>query len=125
MVDRHYSLDLKPWSARTLYVYAHADLAQKYSIGLQEIFVSRLCSQEENCWTCSTSCTSHDVINVYIFRNLKGIIVTLDETGYVYCSYLGTDPSLFVTPPAHSRDVQYDVSNDIATRCPQSGRRGT
>jgi hypothetical protein len=28
MVDRHYSLNLKPWSARTLYVYAHADLAQ-------------------------------------------------------------------------------------------------
>jgi hypothetical protein len=27
MVDRHYSLNLKPWSARTLY----ADLAQKYS----------------------------------------------------------------------------------------------
>jgi hypothetical protein len=32
MVDRHYSLNLKPWSARTLYVYAHADLAQKYSV---------------------------------------------------------------------------------------------
>jgi hypothetical protein len=48
MVDRHYSLNLKPWSARTLYVYAHADLATKYSVGLQEIFVSRLCSQEEN-----------------------------------------------------------------------------
>jgi hypothetical protein len=41
-------LDLKSWSARTLYVYAHADLAQKYSVGLQEMFVSRLCSQEEN-----------------------------------------------------------------------------
>jgi hypothetical protein len=27
MVDRHYSLNLKPWSARTLYFYAHADLA--------------------------------------------------------------------------------------------------
>jgi hypothetical protein len=40
MVDSHYSLNLKPWSARTLYVYAHADLTQKYSIGLQEIFVS-------------------------------------------------------------------------------------
>jgi hypothetical protein len=40
--------DLKPWSAITLYVYAHADLAQKYSVGLQEISVSRLCSQEEN-----------------------------------------------------------------------------
>jgi hypothetical protein len=48
MVDRHYSLNLKPWSARTLYVYAHADFAQKYSVGLQEIFVSRFCSQEEN-----------------------------------------------------------------------------
>jgi hypothetical protein len=48
MVDRHYSLNLKPWSARTLYVYAHADLAQKYSVGLQEILVSRLCSQEKN-----------------------------------------------------------------------------
>jgi hypothetical protein len=64
MVDRHYFLNLKPWSARTLYVYAHADLAQKYSVGLyvyahadlaqkysvglQEIFVSRLCSQEQN-----------------------------------------------------------------------------
>jgi hypothetical protein len=48
MVDRHYSLTLKPWSARTLCVYAHADLAQKYSVGLQEIFVSSLCSQEEN-----------------------------------------------------------------------------
>jgi hypothetical protein len=48
MVDRQYSLNLKPWSATTLYVYAHADLAQKYSVGLQEIVVSRLCSQEEN-----------------------------------------------------------------------------
>jgi hypothetical protein len=37
MVGRHYSLNLKSWSARTLYyVYAHADLAQKYSVGLQE-----------------------------------------------------------------------------------------
>jgi hypothetical protein len=48
MVHRHYYLNLKPWSARTLYVYAHADLAESYSVGLQEIFVSRLCSQEEN-----------------------------------------------------------------------------
>jgi glutamyl-tRNA reductase len=47
MVDRHYFLNLKPSSARTLYVYAHVDLAQKYSVGLQEIVVSRLCSQEE------------------------------------------------------------------------------
>ena len=30
MVDRHYSLNLEPWSARTLFVHEHADLAQKY-----------------------------------------------------------------------------------------------
>jgi hypothetical protein len=29
---------------RTLYVYAHADLAQKYSVGLQELFVSKPCA---------------------------------------------------------------------------------
>jgi hypothetical protein len=52
MVDRHYSFNLKPWSARTLYVYAHADLAQKYSIGLQEIFVSRLCSRKNIIFSC-------------------------------------------------------------------------
>jgi hypothetical protein len=38
MVDRHYSFNLKPWSARTLCVYAHADLAQKYFVGLQGNF---------------------------------------------------------------------------------------
>jgi hypothetical protein len=48
MVDRHHSLNSKPWSVRTLYVYAHADLAQKHDVGPQEIFVSRLGSQEEN-----------------------------------------------------------------------------
>jgi hypothetical protein len=48
MVGRRYSLNLKPCPARTLYVYAHADLAQRYSVGLQEMFVFRLPSQEEN-----------------------------------------------------------------------------
>jgi hypothetical protein len=47
--EQHMVVEFKTrWSARTLYVYAHADLAQKYPVGLQEIFVSRLCSQEEN-----------------------------------------------------------------------------
>ena len=45
-----------------------------------------------------------------LHRSIKGIIVTLDETGYIYCSYLGTDPSLFVAPSSESRDLQYDVS---------------
>ena len=51
------------------------------------------------------------MLTVFNSRSLKGIIVTLDETGYIYCSYLGTDPSLFVTPPAQSRDVQYEVGD--------------
>jgi hypothetical protein len=45
-------LNLKPWSARTLYVYAHADLAQKYSVGLQEIFVSRCATRKKIIFSC-------------------------------------------------------------------------
>jgi hypothetical protein len=52
--DRHYSLNSKSWSATVEhYMFMHIGLAQKYSVGLQEIFVSRLCSEEENslpCW---------------------------------------------------------------------------
>jgi hypothetical protein len=49
MVDRHYSLNLKPWSARTLHVYAHADLAQKYSVGLgRKLFFPALQSRLAN-----------------------------------------------------------------------------
>lgn len=48
------------------------------------------------------------------FSSIKGIIVTLDETGYIYCSYLGTDPSLFVAPSSESRDLQYDeIENEM------------
>jgi hypothetical protein len=46
MVDRHLSLNLKTRSTRTLCSGTY--LAVKYSVGLQEIFNSRLCSQEEN-----------------------------------------------------------------------------
>ena len=62
IVDRHYSLILKPWSARTLYFYAHADLAQKYSVALQEICVSSLCSQEENYFF--LPCHQHPVVDI-------------------------------------------------------------
>jgi hypothetical protein len=55
MVDRHYSLNLKPWSARTLYVYAHADLAQKYSVGLQEIFVPGCAPRKKILFSCPAS----------------------------------------------------------------------
>jgi hypothetical protein len=72
MVDRHYFLNLKPWSARTLYVYEHAYLAQKYSVGLQEIFVARLCSQEENSfflpWCKIMRTRAKSVKHVFVFR---------------------------------------------------------
>ena len=53
MVDRHYSLNLKPSLAGTLYVYAHPDLAQKYSIGLQEMFVSGYAPRKKIIFSCS------------------------------------------------------------------------
>ena len=46
----------------------------------------------------------------FIFRELQGVIVTLDETGYLHCAYLGTDPSMMVTPAPESRDINYEVS---------------
>ena len=38
------------------------------------------------------------------------MIVTLDETGYLHCAYLGTDPSMMVTPAPEARDINYEVS---------------
>ena len=38
------------------------------------------------------------------------MIVTLDDTGYLHCAYLGTDPSMMVTPAPESRDINYEVS---------------
>lgn len=32
----------------------------------------------------------------------------LDDEGHLVCSYLGTDPSLFVVPPPDSREIDYD-----------------
>jgi hypothetical protein len=84
MVYRHYSLNLKPWSARTLYVYVHADLAQKYSVGLQDIFVSSLCSQAEN----------------YFFLTCSSINFDVCHFNHCYCMYI-------VLEPLNSLDVTY------------------
>lgn len=45
-----------------------------------------------------------------LFRDLQGIIVTLDDTGYLHCAYLGTDPSMMVTPAPEARDINYEVN---------------
>ncbi|XP_078544358.1 protein PTHB1 isoform X1 [Lissotriton helveticus] len=42
------------------------------------------------------------------FQDLKGVIVTLSDNGYLQCSYLGTDPSLFQAPKVESREINYE-----------------
>ncbi|KAL5005570.1 hypothetical protein ScPMuIL_016728 [Solemya velum] len=41
------------------------------------------------------------------FKELKGVIVSLSDNGKVECSYLGTDPALFVAPPTEAREINY------------------
>ena len=49
------------------------------------------------------------------FRDLKGVIVSLNDSGRLECSYLGTDPALFIPPPAESRDLNYaDLDREMA-----------
>ncbi|XP_007439416.1 protein PTHB1, partial [Python bivittatus] len=40
--------------------------------------------------------------------NLKGVIVTLSDSGHLQCSYLGTDPSLFQAPKVEARNINYE-----------------
>lgn len=41
------------------------------------------------------------------------MIVTLDDTGNLHCAYLGTDPSMMVTPAPEARDINYEVSTVV------------
>lgn len=43
-----------------------------------------------------------------LFRELKGLVVTLSSEGHLQCSYMGTDPSFFIAPKVDSREVNYD-----------------
>ncbi|XP_075683057.1 protein PTHB1 isoform X2 [Rhinoderma darwinii] len=47
-------------------------------------------------------------VKVANFQDMKGIIVTLSDSGQLQCSYFGTDPSLFQAPKVESRDVNYE-----------------
>ncbi|XP_069469338.1 protein PTHB1 isoform X2 [Ambystoma mexicanum] len=47
-------------------------------------------------------------VKVGNFQDLKGVTVTLSETGYLQCSYFGTDPSLFQAPKVESREINYE-----------------
>ncbi|XP_052813611.1 protein PTHB1-like [Mya arenaria] len=55
------------------------------------------------------------MVRVGNFHELKGVIVTLSDTGRLECSYLGTDPSLFIPPPVESRELNYgDMDREMA-----------
>ncbi|KAM8967038.1 protein PTHB1 [Pelodytes ibericus] len=47
-------------------------------------------------------------VKVASFQDLKGVIVTLSDSGQLQCSYFGTDPFLFQAPKVESRDINYD-----------------
>ncbi|KAM5157169.1 protein PTHB1 [Mantella aurantiaca] len=47
-------------------------------------------------------------VKVANFQDMKGITVTLSDSGQLQCSYLGTDPSLFQAPKVESRDINYE-----------------
>ncbi|KAM7442291.1 Protein PTHB1 [Porites harrisoni] len=51
-------------------------------------------------------------VKVASFQELQGVIVTLDDTGYLHCAYLGTDPSMMVTPAPEARDINYEEADD-------------
>ena len=42
------------------------------------------------------------------YRDLEGVVVSVDELGHLSCSYLGTDPSVFTAPPpSTARELNY------------------
>ena len=43
------------------------------------------------------------------YRELSGVIVSLDELGHLVCNYLGTDPSVFSAFSSASRELNYEV----------------
>ncbi|XP_073406056.1 protein PTHB1 isoform X1 [Dendrobates tinctorius] len=47
-------------------------------------------------------------VKVASFQDMKGIIVTLSDSGHLQCSYFGTDPYLFQAPKVESRDINYE-----------------
>uniref|UniRef100_A0A803XVF9 Bardet-Biedl syndrome 9 n=1 Tax=Meleagris gallopavo TaxID=9103 RepID=A0A803XVF9_MELGA len=50
-------------------------------------------------------------VKVANLQGLKGVIVTLSDSGHLQCSYLGTDPSLFQAPRVDSKEINYEEFN--------------
>ncbi|XP_025056351.1 protein PTHB1 isoform X3 [Alligator sinensis] len=47
-------------------------------------------------------------VKVCCLQDMKGLIVTLSDSGHLQCSYLGTDPSVFQAPKVESREMNYE-----------------
>ncbi|KAK5644334.1 hypothetical protein RI129_005634 [Pyrocoelia pectoralis] len=43
-----------------------------------------------------------------MFKNVHGALVILSEDGNLHCSYLGTQPHLFSTPPLSNQELDYE-----------------
>ncbi|XP_060604914.1 protein PTHB1-like [Ruditapes philippinarum] len=55
------------------------------------------------------------MVRVGNFQDLKGIVVTLSDSGRLECSYMGTDPALFIPPPVEARELNYaDMDKEMA-----------
>lgn len=58
-------------------------------------------------WAVQLSLTPVAVARTFL-KNIKGVIVLLTENGNLSCSYLGTEPSLFVAPPLNNREFDFE-----------------
>ena len=55
------------------------------------------------------------MVTFTFYRDLKGIIVSLTDSGRLECSYLGTDPALFIPPQAEARELNFaDMDRELA-----------
>lgn len=60
-------------------------------------------------WSANFSFLPISIDRIFL-KNIKGAIVSLSEEGRLNCSYLGTQPSVFVAPPLND---EIDIENAI------------
>ncbi|XP_064598108.1 protein PTHB1-like [Liolophura sinensis] len=93
------------YSATCLCAYAVKENSISYLVGTQTGSV-RVYQDTTLKWAATMQ---HVAVHLEVatFRDLKGVIVSLSDWGRLECSYLGTDPAIFVPPTSESREVNY------------------
>lgn len=62
-------------------------------------------------WTANLSYLPISIERVFL-KDIRGAIAGLSEEGKLSCSYLGTQPSLFVAPPLNQQiDIEKAISD--------------